>query len=424
MDTKNDVKKKPHPVVTVIFCLLFTMAMGMFMLMSVGCGEAIEAGIDCLGGEPEDEEDQEVETADKKDDKKDGNKDDGQTLSIVQCKSKGAMLGDKLDYGESGVMIYFMVEDTSVKGKDESRLAIYSYKESGWEKVNGGLTGLTVSVTPAQGTEITEDIVTKQGDKMFLKAVISISYNGGTINYTHQIPIEEKKNVVSNNVNGIGNNVAVPARKGQSTTVRKEPGGEPPQAARLSDNAALSSVTLFWDGIDRTTDWLRDKGKEVTSFKADSLEYNLCTTHDLSHIEFRAVLADKSARITKQGVENGKYKITVLAQDGKTTRTYSFGQYEPDARLKSVEVLLAGRLVENVLEPGFDPETVDYRITLNDANKDNTVIKGTCQHKRAKIAFEGIEDGAYVIEVQAEDNETTKKYRFTFPPRPDAGPTS
>lgn len=142
------------------------------------------------------------------------------------------------------------------------------------------------------------------------------------------------------------------------------------------------------------------------------------TKEKLSPTEVTAILEDSNATIAKQEeitlstTQDNYYTVTVTAEDGKTTKTYTIKVIRPkssDASLKEV------KLTGATLSPSFVSNKYEYTITVPYGSNDFS-IEGVPTINKTTVSGNGnyhLSDNKVTLTLTAEDGGTILNYHFT-----------
>lgn len=160
------------------------------------------------------------------------------------------------------------------------------------------------------------------------------------------------------------------------------------------------------------------KPNDFSGFRRDKTEYNTEVPNNVSEVEVYAQTVDKNAKVTGTGkvqLKEGKntVKVTVTAEDGKTTKTYTLAvkrKASEEAEGTTVEQfgLLTLSINELNLNQDFKVNTYEYTATLEEdldsldiqakANKENAIVE--------IIGNENLQQGENIITILVTNTKT------------------
>lgn len=158
-----------------------------------------------------------------------------------------------------------------------------------------------------------------------------------------------------------------------------------------SNNANLASISL--------------DGEELANFYADELDYTVTLPYGADIPTITAVAEDENATV----VINEDHTITVTAEDGVTTQTYTITfTFLPsiNANLESID--LNGEQMD-----GFASDEYDYTVTLS-YGTEMPEITWVTGDEQQQVDTTWVDETHLLITVTAGDGETTEEYTITF----------
>ena len=156
-------------------------------------------------------------------------------------------------------------------------------------------------------------------------------------------------------------------------------------------------------------------GEPLSGFEAGTTDYTIRLPYGTTQIPVvSGSIADlsSSAVVTQASSVNGSAIITVTAEDGTTTKSYTV-KFETE---KNNDATLKGIMVNEVSVEGFAPETTSYTVRLPYGTIQIPEVTGTATDENAKVVVTQASSvtGSAIIEVTAEDGTTTKSYTVQF----------
>jgi YD repeat-containing protein/predicted outer membrane repeat protein len=293
----------------------------------------------------------------------------------------------------------------------------------GLKTLNVGDNTFDIVVTAEDGTTTTTYKVTvvraASSDASLRNLTVSsgtLSFDAETTSYTvnvgndvTNITLTATKNHEAASVGGdglktlnVGDNtfdIVVTAEDGTTTTTYKVTIVRAASSDASLRNLTVSSGTLSFDA--ETTSYTVNVANNVTS-----IDVTGTANHDGATVE---------GNVTNKTLDVGDnpVSITVTAEDGVTTRTYTVTvhRFSNDATLSSLT------LSSIILTPAFNADITSYTVNvLYDVT--NTTVTGKANHTAATVTGNGNKDLAtgdnvITITVTAEDGVTTKEYTVT-----------
>ena len=177
-----------------------------------------------------------------------------------------------------------------------------------------------------------------------------------------------------------------------------------------STNANLKELHLSVEGLS-------------PAFQKTITRYNLVVGDDVSQIAVNAIPEDSNAKVSVAGNTNLKIgtneiKITVTAQDGKTTKTYVI-EVTKTENPELANANLENLAIENVtLEPEFSPDITSYNGVIA-STQENIHILAVPQIEGANVTITGADniqfgENIITIAVVAKDGITSKEYSINL----------
>ena len=161
---------------------------------------------------------------------------------------------------------------------------------------------------------------------------------------------------------------------------------------------------------------LKVDGTTVTNFDPDTFTYNLTVASNVDSATIASTLADERASKTGDGTKslnygNNSFDITVTAEDGTTTQTYTVNI----TREKKTNANLSDLKVDGTTVTNFDPDTTSYTLANARAGKDSISITATPEDSDATVSGDGsknlqVGENSFDITVTAQDGTTQKTY--------------
>ena len=161
-------------------------------------------------------------------------------------------------------------------------------------------------------------------------------------------------------------------------------------------------------------------GQTLTpAFNKDTLNYNVTVPNSVARVTITAAAEDANARVSGTGGANVNVgttplRVTVTAEDGKTTKTYTInltreaGQVTPPDPVKSNDNDLKSLSVSGYnMVPVFNKDTLAYNVSIPN-NATEIVVNASQNDSKAKVEITGnknlkVGDNLVSVKVTAED---------------------
>lgn len=177
-----------------------------------------------------------------------------------------------------------------------------------------------------------------------------------------------------------------------------------------STNANLKELHLNVEGLS-------------PAFQKTITRYNLVVGDDVSQIAVNAIPEDSNAKVNVTGNTNLKIgtnevKITVTAQDGKTTKTYVI-EVTKTENPELANANLENLAIENVtLEPEFSADIISYNAVIA-STQESIHILAVPQIEGATVEITGADniqfgENIITVKVVAKDGITSKEYTISL----------
>ncbi|MGI6255576.1 MAG: cadherin-like beta sandwich domain-containing protein [Acutalibacter sp.] len=191
-----------------------------------------------------------------------------------------------------------------------------------------------------------------------------------------------------------------------SVTVHRE------EQEPLSDDARLLSLTP-------------ETGTLSPAFDPDRLTYSLTVPYEVTTMAFDAQPAEGATyRVNRKNLGSGGsdtlFTITVTAEDGETRHVYQVTVHREEKeedQLRAESWLTSLKPASGVLSPAFDPENLEYTLTVpyevTTMTFDAQPAEGATYRVNRKNLGSGGSDTLFTITVTAEDGEHKTVYQVT-----------
>lgn len=164
----------------------------------------------------------------------------------------------------------------------------------------------------------------------------------------------------------------------------------------LSDNALLKG--------------LKYGDTEIENFDEEKFDYRVSLLSGSETLPIVTYIKSEDAQNVTVMVEGQVVSLTVLAEDGTTTNTYTITFIIGE----STNVYLKDILQDNEPIEGFEKEQSDYTITLPYGTSSLPEITAMKSDENQVVTISKPNDMTYVIEVVAPDGQTTGEYTIVF----------
>ncbi|MDL2240746.1 cadherin-like beta sandwich domain-containing protein, partial [Bacteroidales bacterium OttesenSCG-928-K22] len=175
----------------------------------------------------------------------------------------------------------------------------------------------------------------------------------------------------------------------------------------ISNDATLSNITL-------------STGTLTPTFSPTVTNYTVSVPYEVTEITVTAIPNHPNASVYGDGtktlsVGSTMYIISVMAEDGETGKIYRVNVTREEYAISTDATLSNLTVSEGTLTPSFDPENLNYTVSVAYEVEDIT-ITAIKNHSAATIVGDGLKENLIVganpfeITVTAEDETTTLTY--------------
>ena len=168
-----------------------------------------------------------------------------------------------------------------------------------------------------------------------------------------------------------------------------------------------------------------DHGTLRPAFSPDVFQYAMTVPYEVDAVLFTAEpAAGASCRVNRKNLGPGGsdtlFTITVTAEDGETRRVYQVTVHREEKKVEPLSGdarLLSLKPAAGTLSPAFDPEVLEYTLTVPyevaTMTFDAQPVKGASYRVNRKNLGPGGRDTLFTITVTAEVGETRRVYQVT-----------